>query len=118
MTIPIALKAFLWIVFLLEPQKINELRVAGLDLISVGPAMIGEVIRSTVLDHTIDNPPEIFRGLLLAGCRVDNMEVADDADRRLAGPGEKTFGISLNEADCAIGHIDLIFQKVLSCIRK
>src|SRR5437870_4566341 len=82
MPIPFTLKALLRIVFPLEPEKIHELRIACLHLLSRGITVVGLVVPTAMLDRPVDDAPEIVGCFLLAFVGVDDVEVADDADRR------------------------------------
>src|SRR5438132_9582605 len=114
MPVPIALEALLGVVFLFEPKEIDELRVASLDLLSRGPAVVSQVVPASVLDGPVDNPPEVLHRFLFPGLGVPDVQITHDAHRGLARPGEKTLRVLLYEADCAIRHIHVVLQQVLA----
>ena len=47
----------------------------------------------------------------------DDVQIADDADGRLPGPGQEALGVLLDEADRAVGHVDVVLEEVLAALR-
>ena len=60
MAIPIALEDFGWVVSPLHPQELDHARVAGLDLVPIRPAVIGEEIAAAKFNGAVDQAAEII----------------------------------------------------------
>src|SRR5262245_17350922 len=58
--IPITLQALLRVVFVLEAEELDELRITGLHLLSGGPTMVRQEVAAAVLDGPVDDPPKIL----------------------------------------------------------
>lgn len=69
-TIPIALKAFLGVVFAFQPRELDELGIAGLDLFAGRPPVIGQEVAAIVLDRPVDDAA-VGPGLLLDNAPLD-----------------------------------------------
>src|SRR5687768_17827267 len=114
MAIPVALKTFLGIVLLFQAKEIYKLRITRFNLLPRGPAVISKIIPSVELDCPVNDSPKIFGGLFLSFFRVAYVKITDNANRRLPGPGQKALVILFNESNCAIGHINVVFEKILA----
>src|SRR5207302_7536342 len=89
--VPLALEALVAVVFELEFQKIDELRICAFDLLARGPVMIRQVVASTVLEGAIDQDAEVGRGLLERLWLVRRVNIEDDAGVPLFGPRQETL---------------------------
>jgi hypothetical protein len=56
---------------------------------------------------------ESSAALALAALGVEDVQITYDADRGFPGPSEKALGVSLDEADRTLGHVDVVLQEIL-----
>ena len=87
--IPVALEASVRVVALLEPQELDELGVAALDLLPGRPAVIREEVAAAAADGVVDEPPE------RRGAWTQSVLQVDDSPRYAArGRWQHAGGVS------------------------
>lgn len=77
--VPVAGKNVAGIVMVLEPEKLAKLRVAGLDLRTRGPAMVGEIKAAAMSDAEIDQAAKDLLGGGEPRRRMRDAEIKNDA---------------------------------------
>src|SRR5580704_8560734 len=113
-SVPVALKPFFWVVFLLQSEEFRELGIAVLNLFSIGETMVGQVIRASAPSCHVDEPSESIGRALNSLGAVDGVQVEDDARIRLLCPGQEALIVALDNADGPVDQFDFILAKVIS----
>jgi hypothetical protein len=90
-SIPLALKSFLRIIFPFQLQEFGKSRVAGFDLIAGCLAMISQVIAATSRRCHVDQPPQRVCRALNCFRAVNRMKIKDGASVWLLGPRQEAF---------------------------
>src|SRR5882724_5912972 len=114
--VPLALEQLAGVVPALELQELPELRIAGLDLPSLGVPVIGRVIAAAGLDAEIDEPSKRIGGAGHALLRVLDVQVEDHASVWLFRPGEEALPVLLDQADGAVNDVHLVLAGERACI--
>jgi hypothetical protein len=86
----------------LEAQEVGKLWVGSLDLAARGPAMVGEIKRSTEVQCEIDQAPESDGGLGDPRFVMLGMEVKNQTGEVLTHPCEEAFRIAQDKPDSAV----------------
>src|SRR5213592_1377935 len=102
MAIPVTLETLVGVVLPLEPQEVDELRVAGLDLAACGPAVIRQVVAAARAERKVDEPAKrVGRSRDPLGS-VHDVQIEDHAGPGLPGPGQEALVVALDEADRSV----------------
>ncbi len=102
MTIPVALKSLLGIVFSFQGKELGELRVAFLQLLPLGKPVIGEVVAPSPRRCQIDQGPEGVGGAVHSLRGMFNPQVENNAGVGFPRPGKKAFAVLLDQAHGAV----------------
>src|SRR3989454_1416292 len=100
--VPVALESLVGIVAPLGAEKLRELWVARLYLLTRREPMVGQVVAPAVADPRVDELPEFRSRALEPRGAVHDVQVEDHTRVRLFGPGKKALVVPLDETDGAV----------------
>ena len=79
----------------LEVQKFPELRIGPLNLVRAGPAVIGQVVASALVEGAVDQRLELRLSPVDTCGGVFHQQVEDNAGEVTLGPPEESFVLRL-----------------------
>src|SRR2546426_260074 len=116
--VPAARESLVGIVAPLGAEKLRELGVARLYLLTRREPMVGQVVAPAVADPRVDKLPEFRSRALEPRGAVHDVQVEDHTRVRLFGPGKKALVVPLDETDGAVDQWGALRAEPLAHVRE